>query len=461
MKAKSLTIKNVGLIEHEQVMLDKSLILFYGEIRQGKTTFLNCVRWVCGGSYPADIIRHGAKEAAIELLFDGGSISRSWYVGKDGTTKDRPVVFVRDGRPVPDTANEVKKLLNPYLSNQDYLRNMKDADRKQYFVDLFGVDTRDLDADLFACDSEARDLRAKIKGYGNIDITPVDAIDATALKARLAMIRSEYATECEKIQADAAKATADHEDAVAAVDAVNAIIRTHNSKVQSAIAAKQKIVADIADLEKKIADLRNRLDAGTKWLEANPSKFEAARPAAPILPLLPPAPDTSELEAKISEAAANAVRFEQYQRNVARDNERKADELELMKIAVKQREIKAAKTAKLKTISETCGIPDLSFDEDGSFMYQATSSGMLSTSQLLDLSSRLSGLYPPGLSIELLDKAESLGKSIFGYVDRAKAKQLTIIASIVGERPATAPEEIGVYVVENGKLQPEHSNGNA
>ena len=42
-----LKIKNVGLIVDETIPLNKPLILFYGEIRQGKTTILNAVRWVC------------------------------------------------------------------------------------------------------------------------------------------------------------------------------------------------------------------------------------------------------------------------------------------------------------------------------------------------------------------------------------------------------------------------------
>ena len=41
MKLKTLTIKNVGLIADTVIQLDKPLLLFYGEIRQGKTTILN------------------------------------------------------------------------------------------------------------------------------------------------------------------------------------------------------------------------------------------------------------------------------------------------------------------------------------------------------------------------------------------------------------------------------------
>jgi hypothetical protein len=39
------------------------------------------------------------------------------------------------------------------------------------------------------------------------------------------------------------------------------------------------------------------------------------------------------------------------------------------------------------------------------------------------------------------------------FVERAKREDKTILATIVGERPATSPPEVGVWVVENGKLK--------
>lgn len=77
---------------------------------------------------------------------------------------------------------------------------------------------------------------------------------------------------------------------------------------------------------------------------------------------------------------------------------------------------------------------------------------MLSGSQIMKLSSELSALYPEGLGIDLIDRGESLGKSIFLFVDRAEKEEKTILATIVGERPADVPENIGVFVVEKGAV---------
>lgn len=182
MKAKRLSIINIGALADVNIGIEKPLVLFYGEVRQGKTTILNAVRWVMGGSYPGDIIRHGEQEASICFEFEGGSISRSWYRAKDGTIKDRPIHFIRDGKPVSKPATEIKKFLNPFLLDQDHLRNMSDPERKRYMLDLFGVDTADLDAKQVALEKEASELRATIKGYGDIDITPVEQIDVAAVK---------------------------------------------------------------------------------------------------------------------------------------------------------------------------------------------------------------------------------------------------------------------------------------
>lgn len=67
MKVKKLVVKNIGMVADAEIKFDHALMLFYGEIKQGKTTLLNSVRWVCGGSFPSDIIRHGEKSAYIEL----------------------------------------------------------------------------------------------------------------------------------------------------------------------------------------------------------------------------------------------------------------------------------------------------------------------------------------------------------------------------------------------------------
>lgn len=457
MKVTALKIRNVGKIADTSITLDKPLILFYGEIRQGKSTILNAVRWVCGGEFPDDIIKHGEKEAHVELEFEGGGISRSWYRAKDGTTKARPVMFVRNGKPVSSPVTEIKRLLNPFLLDQDFLRNKSELERKQYFLDLFDIKTSEEDSEIFRLQREAQQLRANVAAYGTIDLTEVKPVDVEALKAKLQETRDAHAKERDAIEVKITEAARDHYDSVLARSRENDAIREHNRDVDRAIEKKDALELGIKELTRKIEAMKKERDAikiplvqelkpEIPALDNSALKKQVADHAAACVPV------ESALENQIAEATAINVRAEQYKNNKARAAAKTADERILSDLEKKQREIKAAKQAKLKTISDSCGIKDLGFDEEGNFIYQGTTAGMISDSQIMKLSSELSALYPPGFSLDLIDRAESLGKSIFEFVDRAKSEKKTILATIVGERPAAVPPEIGVFVVEDGKV---------
>lgn len=425
MKVTSLYIENIGVIPESSIMLDKPLILFYGEIRQGKSTILNCVKWVCGGAFPQDIIRHGQQEGSIELAFDNGSISRSFYRAKDGSTKAHEVVYIRDSKPVKSPVAEIKRLLNPFLLDQDFLRNKTELERRQFFIELFGVDTSELDKELTSITSDAKTLRAKIDGYGDIDLTAFAPVDIEALRSQLATVRAEHGRVCATLTEENRKA------------------ETHNATVERGERSLADVNSKISQLEEALADAKVQRDEIAGWLAANAKLPIAATPDAP---------DTSGLETEIQNASAANVRAEQYQKNKARAESREKDNANLLSMERRAREIRTEKQSKLRGISDSCGIDGLSFDEDGNFIYQNTAAGMISDSQIMRLSSELSSLYPEGFGLDLIDRGESLGKSIFEFVDRAKAENKTIMATIVGEKPATVPENIGVFVVSEGMI---------
>lgn len=428
MKVTKLTIHNVGMIADTVIELNKPLLLFYGEIRQGKTTILNAVRWCFGGAFPSDIIRHGEKDAFVQLDFDGGCIRREWYVStKDKSTKAREVQFVRNGKPVSSPVGEIKRFLNPFLLDQDFFRNKSELERKQYFTELFAVDTTALDTEQFNTDRDAVQLRAKIKGYGEIDTTEVKPVDVVPLKAELAKIREEHKTACD------------------AIDEANADALKHNSLHDQRAGQILDLNNEIVRLEKELESARTKKAGHEQWLREFPKMQIRVKPAAP---------DTAVLEARISDGAASQVRYEQYLANKNRADEKEADQKKLAALEKRGREIKAEKLAKLKGVSESCGIEGLAFSESGDFTYEGTQAGMLSTSQIMKLSSALADLYPEGFGLDLLDRGESLGKSIFGFIERAQAEEKTILATIVGEKPAEVPENVGVFVVENGKVKP-------
>jgi hypothetical protein len=434
MKIKSLTIKNIGLISDAAIELNQPLILFYGDIQAGKSTYLNAVRWCFGGAFPDDIIRHGAEEASIILTLDNGSISREWYRAKDGSTKSRPIVFVQDGKAVLRPVDEIEKFLNPFLLDQDFLARKSESARKKYFSELFAVDTAALDAESAKAAAEAQTLRAKLSGFGEFDLTPV----ALVTVAELIQQRSDIRAQSLQVMAEVAEQNAAIRRLQAEREKMESILSSNVSQVLEARRQIEALQANIEIYTKQISDTN-------AWLEGHPKRTEA---------LLPAPAATTELDAAIEAATANNVRYQQYEINLSRAAEKAAVGKRIRELEIIQSGIQADKIFRLKSISETCGIPGLVFDETGDFFYQGVSAGMLSTSQIMELSAALSARYPKGFGLDLIDRGESLGTSIFKFVERAKAEDKTILATIVGERPASVPEHVGVFVVTKGAAIP-------
>jgi hypothetical protein len=425
MKALRLEIRNIGLIADAVIEINKPLILFYGDVSEGKTTYLNAVRWVFGGAFPADIIRHGETEAFIQLTLDDGVVRRGFYIARDGSTKSRPLAFTRAGVPVREPVDEIAKFLNPFLLDQNFLLNKNELARKKYFAELFETDSAALDAEHATLAKQASEARAKLSGYGDIDCTPVPEPTSTAtLIADRRILQDKQQKEIQAI-----------------IDSNRAIITANNAR-----AAWEKSEVEFSrqvdSLAKQLADANRALAVAKEYLQTHPVQFESPVPT--------PA-GTPDLDTAIEQAAADAVRYAQHLANKTRALEKTTFEKSLSTTERRQDEIRCEKIARLSQISATCGIEGLQFEPDGNFIYVGTAAGMLSTSQLMTLSSALSAKYPSGFGLELLDRGESLGTSIFKFIDKAKAENKSILATVVGEYPATVPENVGVFVVEQGR----------
>lgn len=457
MKAIRLTVKNIGIIADAVIALDKPLIIFYGEIRQGKTTILNAVKWVFGGTFPTDIIRTGETEAEICLDLDCGSIRRTFYVARDGSTKSRPLVFTRDGVAVKDAVAEVRKFLNPFLLDQNFLAEKSELERKKYFTELFSVNTSDLNAQIDATVKQAEVVRSKLKAYGDIDLTPVaEPADITALQQARAQIIAQHGLSQQAVHVELAKRRDEYSSVVREYNLQASTVRENNHNVNFALAEQTRLHQEVDRLKDQLRTAESNLQAKMAWVNSHPLLPEPTMPTAPDLSsleaLLSVQADTEEVDTQLRQAEADKVRHQVYLSNLGRQKSREADEALILSLDATTRELRAKRIAKLQEISEATGIPGLAFDEAGNFSFEGCTAGMLSTSQLMRLSSLLSALYPEGFGIDLIDRAESLGKSVFEFVDRAKAENKTILAAVVGERPAVVPAEVGVFVVEGGKL---------
>lgn len=469
MKATKLTIHNVGIIADTIIQIDKPLLLFYGECKAGKSTILNSIRWVMGGAFPEDIIRHGEREAYIQ--FEGADdgkpwiIRREWYTAKDGTTKARSITFTRNGVLARKPVDEIAKFLNPFLLDQDHLRGMTELQRGRYLAELFGVDTTKEDLAIAEASRQAAELRMKVKAYGDIDLTPAEPVDVAALNRCRAMLVQENDEQRAEARDALAKVIGEYEAQKAMVDARNREARIANSARAKAAAVVLSQTDVITGLNRQIKELQKRLDAAqatmtenTAYLASHPEQIEEGYPTAPDTSELDAKaaaiPDTAAIDAKIQQAGAANVRAAQYQANVKRQAAKDADDKLILALEAEQRRLKAAKVAKLADIAAGSKVPGLVFKEAGGFEFDNTDAGMLSDSQIMRLSQALSTLYPEGFGLSLIDRGESLGKSVMELNREAQDKESTILVTIVGEKPAKVPEHVGAFVVEKGVVKP-------
>ena len=491
MKITTLTIHNIGILEHVEMPVNKALCLFYGDIKQGKTTILNAIRWVFGGEYPTDIVRHGQTEAYVQIEAEDDGvpllIRREWYINKEGKCSNRPLVFQRAGVEQPRPAETLKRFLNPFVMDDRYFVDMTDLEKGRYLCRLFNVDTKVEDKEIGEMSEEASQLRIKIKAYGEVIPVAVEPVDTTALlerrrtvvekhaKAR-AVAQSEKDEIMARYEADREAKRLRHVGQCAVIDEDNAAVAMANdsiTKVQAAKGVRTERLAvvrsDIADLESKLVALRTeeasvvaRIAEQESWLDDHPIQQQHVYPNSPAMPPSPDVsaiqaridalPETEDIDTRIQKAGAINEQHKTYLKDKARQDEKTADELHLIELERAQARLKEQKVAKLARIGAESGIPTLCFVDGGDFTFDGTASSMLSDSQQMQLTEYLKSKYPEGFNISLIDRGESLGKSVMTLVDRARAKKSTIFCSVVGERPAQVPEDVGAFVVEKGKV---------
>jgi len=421
MNVKSIEISNIAKIESAVIEINQPLNLFFGTIKQGKTTILDCFRYVCGGAIPNDLITHGKDTAYIKInISPMGYIKRS-FVRKENICVAKPKIeFVNsDGEIENNPTDAIKKLLNPFLKDQNYFANMTLTKKNQYFVDLFNVDISDIEMVQKNLKDEAKSLRTKIKLYGDIDITPIEKPDADKLISDRERLSTKLTAESIEIGRKNA-----------AIDAKNLELRDKKNRLARIKIEIQALEIESAKIEEFI---RNNVE---EKLKSYPDESEL-----------------KELDNQISAAKINNIYYEQYLKNLDKNKQKETDKQRLSDIETKNRELQAEKIKRLAEISKNSGVPGLEFNENSEAVFENTSMDLLSGSQMIKLSSLLSNLYPNDLHLELLDGGEALWTSIYDFIDDAKISKKTILATIVGDAPANIPDEIGVWVVEDGRVE--------
>jgi predicted ATP-dependent endonuclease of OLD family len=459
MNVLELRIKNLRKISDVTLKFNKPLILLYGDIQQGKTTFLDAIKILFSDGFPDDLIQHGKTKASIELILENGVVSRSFYINKTGKIIGKPINAIVNNKQLKQA--DLNLLFNPFQLNQDHLKEMSTLKRKQFFVELFNVDTKEIDKLILNNEFAAKSLKKDIAALGNIELIEVKEPDFEAVEKEEKEIRLKLNKQVLEIRAEN-KALKDkweidnkkHLDDIKKFNYKQEQLSLHNvlllNKGEDLKAAhfsyKQLTGLDLVNLDEKIDEI---------YSNRNKPKSEKPLTSIPEPEYKPEHVDQSELDnilIKKGSLGAEQLKYDNYikeKENLAL-KEKKEDNLKIINIELKR--LRKAKIEKLAEYGKE--VEGLEFDESGSLNYQGIANDNLSTSQIVELGSKLSKLYPDSLlDLELLDRGESLGKSIFNYVDKAKEEGKTILATIVGEKPAIIPEDVGVFIVEEGELK--------
>lgn len=497
---KRLQIHNIGAIEETDITIDKPLTIFFGEPRQGKSTILNCLRWVLGGAFPPDLIRHGQDEAHIQLDDGDLCVRREFYRAKNGEIENRPLKVSKAGKPVTKPVDYLKQFVNPFLLDQNFFDKKNEVDRARYLLEILGADTTDVDAELAVAEAAATAARAASDKIGTPTLVPETAppADSKALMAernarqeawQAALVKkakrereiAEVEAKRQDLERQAAQtrqleqAAVQERDATGETSLMKAVMDLADANGKEWRAVREEYDAQIAELTrlrdetlkrveqesleataKLTADFTGRCQRAREalvTLSATMDRINAERAALPALEPLPqPVFDTADLDQKIADAGAQAAAYARYQDYLAhRERKREAAKIEA-ETTERVRELRKRRLAKLSQFCEGSPVAGLRFTEEGRLLYEDTDMAMLSTSQIMRLSSSLAKLYPEGLGVELLDRGESLGRSIYGLIKEAKERRVSILAAVVGEKPAVIEEDADVFVVEKGKV---------
>lgn len=439
MKVESVEIVGIGLIENEKIEFNKPLIVVYGEVMQGKTTVLEAIKVGFGAKVPDNFVSDNANIGSIIIALENGSIERTLKKrfkdveggGKvfDGTYIDTMKIVI-DGKILGK--KELSKYVNPFQLNQNYFIDMSTDERAKFFIKMFGVDTAEIDEQIEKIEKFNSEQRSELKGIGDIVVTEIEKPNSDALLVKR-----------EEITVERNRLANDYNEALAVFQEETNKLLDFQSSLDSKEEDINLKIEEIERCKKELEILEGGKAEIIKIIEITPE---------PVKPIEPVLPSTYEIDLQIQNSQADQVRYEKYLEDKKRLDAKKAKEDILAKGVIALKKARLDKTKKLEDINLSEKIEGLTFDDDGKITFEGSSLSMISDSQEMRLSSMIASLYPDKFDIELIDRGESLGKSIFDLIEKSKAGNKTTLVTVVRDSPAQAPEEVGVYWMENGKL---------
>jgi hypothetical protein len=331
---------------------------------------------------------------------------------------------------------------------------MKESERAKFIVELFQIDTDGLDSELIRSETKAQNLRSSIKTYGDAPFEIVEKPDYEGLELKRTEIRNtlneQYLAVKPENEAIKANFEADKKAELAEILAFNDEQKAKDVNIRD---LKRQLfqIKDMTtgNLFERYFDFAGAQNVIEKLPKPQPAKEVVNTIPEPIFITIDDS-ELKEIDAKIASLEIQNVKYDNYLKESAREEEKMKLTGELKALVEQIRIMRIEKAHKQESIN---GIIEGLEYKDFQIWYENTTFEMLSTSQLMKLSSALSALYPESLGLELIDRGESMGKSIYSLIEKAEKEDKNILVTIVGDKPAESVENVGVFVVENGTIQ--------
>lgn len=387
------------------------LVILSGRNGQGKSSVLNAIWAALGGkeAAPADPIHSGAEEASISLDLGDMTVLRKFKRDAAGEVVTSLVVRRADGSHITKTPQAVLNALWDRLAI-DPLVFAKSKPAEQFetlkrFVDGFDFDKnaaerKTLFEERTDANRDAKRLRAQIAGIVLPSKKPVVEDVTELLEEQKAAIR-------------------------------------HNEDIAERGRNRTQAVQTIADLDKEISDLEDKLEA----MQARRASLQKRLGEAPPLPVpIPLEPITARLAA-IQETSAVAAKFAEHARLA------KAAELAEDRAALLTKGIEACDEAKAEAIAKS-KLPVKGLDLiDGAVTLNGHPFDQASTAEQLRASIAIAGAMAPALRVLRVAEGSMLDQAGMQLVEQyARANDLQIWMEVVSDSG-----DVG-FVIENGEL---------
>lgn len=450
MKIVRLEIKNVKKIKDMAIdIVDINHAIFFGKVKMGKTTILDCVRWTFGGEkiIPNDVIKHGETEASIKVFLDSFiEIETRIFLGriKEEVVQKSTVSIYQHNKDL-GTRAELKpeggvrtfllKMANEIQLNDNWFTSKSHLEQTRFFLELSEIDFTAEDKNIADAKKKAQELRAEVRAFGEISVTPVNKVDTAILQKQKDEIEA-------KNKEQRAKYEANYNKLVSEISQTNSNIEKAENALIDFDHQKKEVEKQIQELNQKLQGIITMIEEGKKYLKENTKKD---------LPKFDfKGTDTSDIDKQLTEAATKNVEYDKYQEALKRQLAKETKERELKAQTDIQKINEAAKMKKL----EQTKLPFIKFveqDEQIVYKFDDTLCFNLSDSQKMRLTQEICEYKGSLLNLLLIDRGESLGiENIQKYIDKANQTDTQILMTVVGEKPDSINK--GVYVINEGQI---------